>query len=201
MIDKKRPQPGNSLGSPNSQLLLMFIQHHCPSCGSSKLVKNGHTYYGKARNKCPHCQRQYVVMRQYAPLSQEQKRRIELLLAKRICLEGIGRVLEIKAHQLYGYMDELDDELPADLACWVSQVAELKLHCLECENDELWSVVGFKANKQWVWVALDRCTRQIVAFPVGDRSAESARALWQAIPENYRQKAKVYSDDWMPTKK
>jgi hypothetical protein len=110
-------------------------------------------------------------------LSHEQKRRIELLLAERISLEGICRALEIKAHQLYRYMDELYDELPADLACSVTQVAEIELHCLECETDELWSFVGYKANKQWVWLAIDRCSRQIVAFHGGDRSATSALAL------------------------
>jgi insertion element IS1 protein InsB len=200
------PQLGGSFGSPNSSLPLMYIQHSCPTCGSSNIVKNGRTYYGKVRKKCQDCQRQFVVVRRHPPLSKEQKRRIELLLAERISLEGIcpggePRALEIKAHQLYRYLDELYDELPADLACSATQVAELELHCLECETDELWSFVGFKANKQWVWVALDSRTRQIVAFHVGDRSAASALALWQAIPENYRQKAKVYSDDWEAYKK
>jgi transposase-like protein len=95
----------------------MFIQHSCPSCGSSKLVKNGRTYYGKARNTCQDCQRPLVVVGRYPPLSNEQKRRIELLLAEGISLEGICRALEIKAHPLYGYMDELYAELPTDWAC------------------------------------------------------------------------------------
>jgi IS1 family transposase len=38
------------------------------------------------------------------------------------------------------------------------------------ELDELWSYVQKKSNKQWVWTALCRKTRQIVAFFVGDRS-------------------------------
>ena len=41
----------------------------------------------------------------------------------------------------------------------------------------------------------------MLAFRVGDRSAVSALALWQAIPEKYCQKAKVYSDDWDAYKK
>jgi IS1 family transposase len=36
---------------------------------------------------------------------------------------------------------------------------------------------------------------------VGDRGASSALALWQAIPQSYRQKARVYSDDWDAYKK
>ena len=64
------------------------------------MVKNGHTYYGKARNKCQDCQRQLVAVRHYPPLSSDQKRRIELLVAERFSLEEICRALEIKAHQL-----------------------------------------------------------------------------------------------------
>lgn len=103
-------------------------------------------------------------------------------------------------------MDELYDELPADLAVALPKVAELEWHCLECKTvvrrNELWSFMAYKANKQWAWwVDLDRRSRQIVAFHLGDRSAISVLELLQAIPENYRQKAKVYSNDWEAYKK
>jgi hypothetical protein len=39
-------------------------------------------------------------------------------------------------------------------------------------------------------------SRQIVAFHVGDRSGQSAKALWKAIPEWYRQHATFYTDGW-----
>ena len=41
---------------------------------------------------------------------------------------------------------------------------------LEVEADELASFVQKKSNKQWVWIAMDAKTRQIIAFHVGDRS-------------------------------
>ena len=50
------------------------------------------------------------------------------------------------------------------------------------ELDELWSFVGSKANERWVWIALCRQTRQIIAYFVGDRSADGARALRERIP-------------------
>ena len=40
------------------------------------------------------------------------------------------------------------------------------------ELDELWSFVGSKANPRGVWIALCRQTRQVVAYFVGDRSAQ-----------------------------
>jgi IS1 family transposase len=39
-----------------------------------------------------------------------------------------------------------------------------------------------KANKQWVWIAMDTTTRQSIAFPVGDRSHTSAAHLWAKLP-------------------
>ena len=54
------------------------------------------------------------------------------------------------------------------------------------ELDELWSFLGSKANARWVWIALCRQTRQVVAYFVGDHSAESARALRERIPPDYR---------------
>src|ERR1700759_5048883 len=39
------------------------------------------------------------------------------------------------------------------------------------ELDELWSFVTKRANKRWIWIALCRATRQVVAYAVGDRSA------------------------------
>ena len=62
--------------------------------------------------------------------------------------------------------------------------------------DELWSFVGSKANVRWVWIALCRQTRQVVAHFVGDRSAQSARALRERIPPDYRCRA-TRSDFWL----
>ena len=63
------------------------------------------------------------------------------------------------------------------------------------ELDELWSFVQRKAQKRWLWVALNRRTRQIVAFVIGDRSAQTCRKLWQRIAYEYRQGCS-YSDFW-----
>jgi insertion element IS1 protein InsB len=35
---------------------------------------------------------------------------------------------------------------------------------LEAEADELWSFVGKKANKPWLWIAMDAKTRQGIAW-------------------------------------
>ncbi|GCE96467.1 hypothetical protein NIES46_45390 [Arthrospira platensis NIES-46] len=62
--------------------------------------------------------------------------------------------------------------------------------------DELWSFVDHKGNKQWVWLALDAETREIIGAYVGSRSAESAQKLWDSLPKVYRQCAVIYTDAW-----
>jgi len=55
----------------------------------------------------------------------------------------------------------------------------------DLELDELWSFVLKRARKRWVWIALCRATRQVVAYFIGDRSRESCRKLWARIPAAY----------------
>ncbi len=63
------------------------------------------------------------------------------------------------------------------------------------ELDELWSFVRKKANKRWIWLALCRATRQVVAYVIGDRSEATCRTLWARIPGMYRA-AQCFSDFW-----
>jgi IS1 family transposase len=62
--------------------------------------------------------------------------------------------------------------------------------------DELWSFVDDKGNKQWIWLAIDVATREIVGCYIGDRSKNSAVALWESMPGVYRQCAVIYTDYW-----
>ena len=63
------------------------------------------------------------------------------------------------------------------------------------ELDELWSFVAQRHNQRWLWTALCRRTRQVVAFVIGDRSEQTCRKLWESIPDAYR-RCHSYSDCW-----
>jgi insertion element IS1 protein InsB len=47
-----------------------------------------------------------------------------------------------------------------------------------------------------VWVALDADTRQVVALFVGDRDIDAAGGLWESLPDEYRRRARCYTDFW-----
>jgi insertion element IS1 protein InsB len=63
------------------------------------------------------------------------------------------------------------------------------------ELDELWSFVAKKTNQAWIWIALCRQTRQVVASAIGDRSERTCRRLWEAIPAAYRE-GHCFTDFW-----
>jgi len=65
---------------------------------------------------------------------------------------------------------------------------------LEC--DELWSFVGKKRCQKWVWLAINRETRESVGMAIGVRSKATARKRWASLPPVYRQCAVCSTDVW-----
>jgi insertion element IS1 protein InsB len=112
-------------------------------------------------------------------------------------LRGICRITGLSLTWLLQFIAALYERLPDDL-CVAPATPQRPVHLLrpEAEVDELWSFVGRRADKQWLWLAFDKESRQVLAFFGGDRSRESTRKLWQRIPAPYREPATFYSDDW-----
>ena len=47
--------------------------------------------------------------------------------------------------------------------------------------DELWSYLWRKNTKVWIWTGIDVVTRLFIAFHIGDRRSNSAKALIKTI--------------------
>jgi insertion element IS1 protein InsB len=63
----------------------------------------------------------------------------------------------------------------------------------------MWSFVGKKKCKCWIWLALDRVRKRIVGWITGGRGVKTGRVLWnkiQHIPVH-----QYASDDWLPYQK
>ena len=168
----------------------------CPQCGLSHSKRNGHTHYGKQNHLCLNCGRQFVEDSQR--ITEQERQMIKRLLLERLSLLAICRVMDISLRWLLSFIAELYETLPDDLSVQLPKVANSQVHLLrlKAEADEMWSFVGRKSNKQWVWIAIDVESKQIIAFYVGDRSRKSARKLWNRIPDLYRQQASFDTDDW-----
>jgi insertion element IS1 protein InsB len=91
-----------------------------------------------------------------------------------------------------------NDTLPEHLHLQpVTCDGNVMLRRLEVEAGEMASFVKKKANKQWIWIARDAKTRQVIAFHVGERSRTSAKRLWAKIPRAYRQHATFYTNQYI----
>ena len=64
------------------------------------------------------------------------------------------------------------------------------------ELDELWTFVGRRKRKVWLWLAVERASRRIVAWVLGCRGAATAQRLWAALPRRYRHHCRYHTDQW-----
>ncbi len=55
------------------------------------------------------------------------------------------------------------------------------------ELDEVWSFVGHKKNRVWLWFVQCKRTRQIIAWMPGERDIVTARDVWAKVPKDYKE--------------
>jgi IS1 family transposase/transposase-like protein len=175
----------------------MVVRGTCLGCGSRQFKKNGHIPSGKQKHQCKACGRQFVASAEERIIASEQHTLVEHLLRERISLRGICRAVGVSLTWLLHFMVERFTACPNHLHVQlpVSPTTAV-LRQLEAEADEMWSFVQNKAYKQWIWIAMDAKTRQIIAFHVGDRSRESAKQLWARIPLADREQATFHTDQY-----
>lgn len=154
-------------------MILEIITYECPTCGSADLVKNGHDYKGCQKYHCRACGR-YGTLRAQRGYATVRRAQVQRALLERVSLRGIGRIFQMSRRTvmrwLQGWRNLLASLGEILLSMEFGDVLEL---------DELWSFVGKKENQQWLWLALCRRTRQVVAYYVGDRTTTSALQLWR----------------------
>src|SRR5206468_9775567 len=175
----------------------MIIRDVCPQCKSPKYKKNGHIHNGKQNHHCHDCGRQFVQCCEQYLISNDKRGLIERLLVERISLRGICRAVGVTLKWLLGFLVQCFAALPDHLHVRpVTCHGNVMIRRLEVEADEMSSFVQKKANKQWIWIAMDATTRQNLAFHVGDRSRDSAKELWTKIPRVYREQATFHTDQY-----
>lgn len=168
----------------------------CPSCGSLHILKNGSIHNKKRKYLCKDCGRQFVENPTKRYVSKQEIEYVKRGLLERISLRGLSRMLKISIKWLQNYVNKFYCSISFDISSLASCVDSLILEC-----DELWSFVCSKENPVYIWLALDRNTRQIVGFHLGDRTREDAQQFWESIPQKYRDNAEVYTDFWQSYEK
>jgi len=170
-------------------MIQTIVTHTCPKCGSEKLVKNGHDYKGDQKYHCKRCGR-YGTLHARRGYDERTRAQVKRAVLERISLRGIERLFDISRRTVTAWIAHWAEHLPPLESTLVNARLDDVL-----ELDEAWSFVLRKANKRWVWVALCRRTRQIVAYFIGDRSEASCLQLWRRIPRAYK-RCYSFSDFW-----
>ena len=172
-------------------MIQTIVTHECSKCGSINLVKNGHDYKGSQKYHCKACG-SYGTLDSWRGYSPAVRAQIKRGLLERVSLRGLARMLALSRRTIGRWLE-----------AWVAQVPPLHTSLLPArlddvlEVDELWSFVGNKQQQRWVWLALCRRTRQVIAYWIGDRSEAGALQLWRRIPHEYVCCAS-FSDCWQP---
>lgn len=168
-----------------------ILQRVCPSCGSQHIIKNGSIHNGKPKYRCKDCGRQFIDNPKNKTISDETKQLIDALLLERISMRGIARVTGVSWSWLQKYVNSKMNSIPRKVSVTAKTKGRLTIEC-----DEMWSFVKSKINKVYIWLAIDRDTREIIGCFIGDRTRKSAHKLWNSLPSVYRQCAIAYTDFW-----
>jgi insertion element IS1 protein InsB len=131
----------------------------------------------------------------HLPCADTQKKYVakaELFKAtrERISLRGLARVFGVTRKTIKQWLNEAIRNLPS----FSESVNPAQTNDV-LELDELWSFVGHKKRQVWLWIALCRRTRQVVAYALGDRSTQTCQHLYDKLPASYRT-SQSYSDFW-----
>lgn len=117
---------------------------------------------------------------------------IDRLLLERVSLAAITRIVGVLKSWLQRYVNKKYESILRHVEVSKKRRGRLMIEC-----DEIWSFVHKLKNKQWLWLAIDIRTREIVGAYIGDRSEKSVRGLWNALHPVYRQCAASYTDFWV----
>jgi insertion element IS1 protein InsB len=155
------------------------------TAGRFELVRNGYAPNGKQRYRCKACKRQS--RENPAPNGYTEERREEIIRSyqERSSMRGLTRTFGVSRNTV---------------KVWLKKSSATPSRCRETlvapdpndesatilELDELWSFVLKRRNQVWIWIALCRKTRQVVARAIGDRSEKTCQELWDNIPDEYR---------------
>jgi len=106
-------------------------------------------------------------------VSDETKQLIDQLLLEGISLGGIARVTGVSWSWLQNYVNNKFSQVPRQVKVTDKPKGKLIIEC-----DELWSFVFCQKIKVYIWLAIDRTTREIIGCYLGDRSRQSDKKLW-----------------------
>src|SRR5262249_38203871 len=175
----------------------MVVRETCPACGSERYTRNGRMHTGTQHHQCQGCGRQLVLDATHHVITAEPRTLVARVLRETISLHGLCRAVGVSLRWRMGFLAARCAALLDHLH--VRPVASPRdglIGRLEVEADAMGSFVQKKANTQGVWSAMDKQTRQLMAFHVGDRSHDRAKQWCAKIHTVPREQATFSTDPY-----
>lgn len=155
----------------------------CQSCGSTKMIKYG--FQGKKnpkqRYRCKDCKRQQAPDSSPRGIPQHFLEPVINSLHERMSLRAICRVFGLALSTVKRFSDKVMAASPADLNAF--KTSDLDLENDDIEIDEMATYERKKINKIWIWIAVHRKSRQVLAFVVGGRNRYTCERLWKKLQD------------------
>jgi insertion element IS1 protein InsB len=145
------------------------------------MVRNGTNRCGNAHYHWKDCGI-YRVLKPKQVSSEAEKATVLRAGLERCSLRGVERIFGIARQTVTRW-----------IATHIQKLPEVKVLLLPAsvndvlERDEIWGFVLKNDHPRWLWAALCRRTRQMVACVMGDRSKATCHRFWRAIPDGYQQ--------------
>jgi insertion element IS1 protein InsB len=136
-------------------------------CGSTKTVKAGQAKK-KQRYKCTKCNSRFVIKTRLK--IKHKKLKQELFVE--LYLEGLGfrsisRILDTNHVTLQNWLKEVNKKNKIILPLYSNAI----------EIDEIYFYTGKKKHKRWLWLAVCKESKRILAFQVGTRGKRTLSKL------------------------
>jgi insertion element IS1 protein InsB len=165
----------------------MVMRTMCPQGGPPQDKRNRHVRSGEPYPQCKAYGRHFVECFEHYLIAENIPALIERVRLERISLRGICPTVGVGLKWLLGFLGQYFKALPE---LWYVQPrighGNVLIRPLVVEADGMSSFMREQANQQWIWMAMDAETLQVMAFAVGDGSRRSAKRLWAKILRTWR---------------
>ena len=157
-----------------------------------------HTHLDKQPYQSKGCQRQFVESNDHL-IDDRTGRTLKGCCANASVLSAICRAMQVSMTCLMYFAASIWEQTPADLVVdWelLDNLTEEELQDVELQVDEMWSFVGRKMNKRWIWVICCPAIKHVLAFYIGGRGKEDAQRVLDKLPDRLRENCLFATDYW-----
>lgn len=149
-------------------MCLINIQVKCPHCYGSKVVKNGIKRTGRQNFLCKSCGKQFQHEYLYQGSDPGVKAQVKSSLLHGSGIRDCVKIFGVSAKTTLSLILQQGKAV---------QISPKQQRYRRVQVDELYSFVGHKGKKVWIFYAYAPETREILAMTMGKRSTKQLRSL------------------------